>query len=125
MGTFSRPFEGTVRIIADLDTGLVRLTRGVAGSTLTASDADAIVTKAIESAKKHKLALDKWSFFIPDVNDKLAKDDKKLPVASVEKALKNGFKPFLRAVKWGQPRINILPAVETKTKASSNIIEIA
>jgi hypothetical protein len=125
MATNSRPFVGTVRLIADLDSGLVKLTRGVAGSTLTADDADTIVAKAVETAKKHKLALDKWSFYVPEVNEKLAKDDKKLPVAAVEKAVKNGFKPFLRAVKWGQPRLNILPPVETKTKATSNIIEIA
>lgn len=126
MATFSRPFEGTVRIRLNPETGLVYLDRGVQGSTLTAADAELIATTVVEAATKHKAGLNRWTFYVRGESEKLGKDPAKpLPVAAVKKALKEGYKVSLKAVKWGKPSLWFTPADEAPKAKSSSIIDIA
>ena len=114
-----RTFSGTVRVRLDTEAGRVFLDRGVAGSTLTADDATKIVTIAVEAAKTHKVALDRWSFYVKGESEKLPEDPKApLPAAVVAKALKENFKVSLRAVRFGKPAIWLLPDTPTPVKVS-------
>ncbi len=111
-----RTFEGTARVRFDVEANRVFLDRGIAGSTLTASDVDRIVEVAVEAATKQKAGLCRWSFYVAEASEKLAKDAKVISPVAVTKALKAGFKATLVAAKWGKPAVWITPAM-TSTKA--------
>jgi hypothetical protein len=122
--TMARIYEGTVRIIVHPVKG-VQLTRGVKGSTLTAADADKIASLMVDAAKQHKVGIDRWSFYIPEVNQKLATDDKHVPLSKAQAAIKDdGYSVALGVGNWGSPKLIVAPKV-TSTKKQSNIIEIA
>lgn len=126
MATFSRPFEGTVRIRLNAETNTLFLDRGVQGSTLTAADANEIANTVMEAATKHKAGLNRWTFYVRGESEKLGKDpDKQLPVAALKKALKEGYKVTLRAVKWGKPSLWLVPADEVKPAKSTKFVDIA
>ena len=116
-----RNFEGTLRIRLHADKGIT-LDRGVKESTLTAGDAAQIAVIMVEAAANNKVGIDRWSLYIPEVSEKLAKDDKQLPVAKVTAALKNpNNEVTISAAKFGLPRMVIAPKVTTVKKASKYI----
>ena len=119
-----RNYEGTLRIRLHADKGIT-LDRGVKDSTLTAADAAQIARIMVEAAAKHKVGIDRWSLYIPQVSEKLAKDDKQLPVSKVVAAMKDPNNDVtICAAKYGLPRINIAPKVTT-VKKTSKYVDIA
>jgi hypothetical protein len=119
-----RNYEGTVRIIVHPVKG-VQLTRGTAKSTLTAADVNQIASIMVEAAANNKVGIDRYSFYIPEVSQKLGVDDKQLPLSKAVAALKDtGNEVTLIAAKFGLPKLVVAPKVTT-TKKKSNIIEIA
>lgn len=111
-------FEGTLRIRSHAEKG-VMLDKGVETSTLTAADAVTVLSKAVAYADANKMGLDRWSFYIPEVSQKLAKDAKHVTVAQVKAALKAGNVPTIRTGNWGKPVMTIAhPVKQTSTKAS-------
>lgn len=117
-----RNFEGTVRVRIHPAKGLT-LDKGVSGSTLTAADAGTILTTSLEAAARHKVQLDRWSFYIPGVNEKLGKTDS-LKISDVQAAVKAGKTPRVRLGKFGKP-VLVLADEQTPTKRESKIIDIA
>jgi hypothetical protein len=116
-----RNFEGTLRVRLHADKGIT-LERGVKESTLTAADVGQIATIMVEAATKHKVGIDRWSLYIPEINEKLSKDDKTLPVAKVVAALNNpGNEVTLVAARFGLPKVVVAPKVTTIKKASKYI----
>jgi hypothetical protein len=114
-----RTFEGTLRVRFDAESNRVFLDRGIAGSTLTAADADKIAQVAIEAAIKNKAGLDRWSFYVKDASEKLPKDPKaKLDPKEAQKALKAGFKANVVLAKFGKPALWIVPEVQKQAKVS-------
>ena len=117
-----RNFEGTVRVRIHPSKG-VTLDRGVAGSTLTAADAERIIALAREAGAKHKVGFDRWSFYIPTVNEKLAKNEN-LSLKDIDAALKAGKTPKVRLGKFAKP-VLVLADDQAPTKRESKIIDIA
>lgn len=119
-----RNYEGTFRIRLHADKGIT-LDRGVSSSTLTAADVNKALELMLEHATKNKCGIDRWSLYIPEVSEKLSRDDKQLPVAKVKAAMKDPNNDVtLSAAKFGLPRINIAPKV-TVTKRQSKFVDIA
>jgi hypothetical protein len=75
--------------------------------TMDAGDADLAVSKAIELAKAHGVPLDRWSFYIAGVNEKLKREDKHLPVKELVKAVKNGYVATVEMGRYSHPRITL------------------
>jgi hypothetical protein len=126
MGTFARPFEGTVRIRLNAETNTLFLDRGVQGSTLTASDANEIAAKVVEAATKHKAGLNRWTFYVKGESEKLGSEsDAILPASAVAKALKAGYRVTLRAVKWGKPSLWLVPADDAPKAKTTKFVDIA
>lgn len=117
-----RNFEGTVRVRIHATKGLM-LDKGVSGSTLTAADAEKILDMSLGAAAKHKVEFDRWSFYIPGVNEKLGKSDN-LTLKDVQTAAKAGKTPRVRLGKFGKP-VLVLADEQAPTKRQSKIIDIA
>lgn len=121
-----RSFEGTVRVRLNAEKGCVTLARGVKGSTLTAADAEKIAEIAIEAATAHKVGLDRWAFYIPEVSEKLPKDPKAtLDPKAAAKAIKAGGKPTIGRDNWGNPKLRILPDTPSSKAKVSKYVDIA
>lgn len=120
-------YEGTVRVRLHPVKGIT-LDVGVAGSTLTATDAPAILTTMVEQSLERKVGIDRWSLYIPELAATMKADAKHITAAMV--------KPFLaeyaagkREVtltkgKWGKPRMLLALPLE-RTKKASAIIDLA
>ena len=108
-------YEGTYRIRFHADKGIL-LDKGAVDSTLTAADVDMALDKMLEAATKMKCGIDRWSLYIPEVSEKLTRDDKQLSVAKVKAALKEaGNTVEIHAAKFGKPRMVIgKPSAVTK-----------
>lgn len=75
--------------------------------TMDAGDADKAVSKAIEFGTNLARPLDRWSFYIAGVNEKLDKKDKHLPVKALVKAVKDGFVATVEMGKFSHPRVTM------------------
>jgi len=75
--------------------------------TMDAMDADKAVGIAIEYSTKQGIPLDRWSFYVVGVNEKLAKADKHLPVKALKKAVKDGWEATVEMGKYSHPRITL------------------
>ena len=89
-----------------------------------ASNAVQALPEWLEAAKKAESGLDRYCFYIPEVSQKLPKDAVTLPVAAVEKALKDGFTATVRVGNFGIPKIVIAPPVTITTKVKSTRIDL-
>jgi len=120
-----RAFEGTVRVRLNAEKGTVILDRGIESSTLTAADAEKILSLAIEAGQSRAFDLDRWSFFVPELSNKLGKTANGLDPKQVLKAMKvKGTEVRLRAGKWGKP-VMVIAAPQTGAKRESKYIDIA
>ena len=108
-------YEGTFRIRHHADKGIC-IDRGAVDSTLTAADVDMALDKMLEAATKLKCGIDRWSLYIPEVSEKLSRDDKQISVAKVKAALvEAGNNVEIHADKFGKPRMVIgKPTMVTK-----------
>ena len=118
----TRIFEGRFDVRLNKETGVINLAKAVAGK-YSAEDAETVIATVIEGAKKHKVTVDRWSFYIKDVNQTL-KDGENLKPAQLEKAMKAGFKPVIKAGKWGKPRLDLVNPVQQVGKQSDNIVTL-
>ena len=116
-------YEGTLRIRFNPEKNFVMLDRGIQSSTLTPDEAESILDIMVEAADERKCGIDRWSLYIPEVSEKLAKTAVVIPTTSVKKALKDGNKPFIRAGKWGKPQI-VLGSPVTSPKRVSKFVDI-
>ena len=117
-------YEGTFRIRHHADKGIT-LDRGIAASTLTAADADKALEVMLENATKLKCGFDRWTLYIPGVNEKLAKGDKQISVAKVKAALKeDGNVVELHRGKYGLPKM-VISAPTVVTKRVSKFTDLA
>jgi hypothetical protein len=118
-----RNFEGTVRVRIHPEKG-VMLDKGVAGSTLTAADADKILALAIGAARQHKITqFNRWSFYIPKVNEALPEGALHITLKDLENAKGTAR---LRSGRWQMPVLVVADAAEqTPTARKSKIIDIA
>ena len=87
-------YSGTVNVRLH-DTKGVTVTRGNKEATATAADVEQILNVAIEAAAANNTGLCRYCFYIPGVNEKLARDAKQIPLAKVKAAIKEGLKPLL------------------------------
>jgi len=115
-------FEGKVRIRLHPAKGIT-LDRGIESSTLTAADAGQILDTMVAAADKHKVGIDRWSLYIPELAEKIAKDDKQLPVAKVKAYMDGTREPVLTVGKFATPRLVLASPV--KTVKQSKIVDIA
>jgi len=104
-------FEGNVDVIFHPEKG-VSIQRG---EDFNASEATELLETMISGAKDAKAGIDRWSLYIPEVSQTLARDAKQVPLAKVSKALKDGHEPTLTVGKWGKPRLVLAAPVTTKT----------
>ena len=122
-----RNYEGTFRIRFNSEKPQrgVYIERGVSTSTLTAADVNRALELMMEHAAKNKCGIDRWSLYIPEINDNMKPEETQVPVSKVKAFLKDPSKEVrLVAANWGKPRINIVGKV-TSTKKQSSIIDIA
>ena len=113
-------FEGNVDVIFHPEKG-VSLQRG---EDFNASESEEILETMISGAKSNKAGIDRWTLYIPEVSQTLARDSKQIPLAKVTKALKDGHEPTLTVGKWGKPRIVLAAPVTTKA-STRKITKIA
>jgi hypothetical protein len=117
-------YEGTFRIRHHADKGIT-LDRGIAGSTLTAADVNLAMDKMLEAASSLKCGFDRWTLYIPGVNEKLGKDDKQVSAAKVKAALKEaGNVVELHRGKYGIPKM-VIGKETIVTKRVSKFQDIA
>lgn len=118
-------FRGTFRASIDTRKGvsMLFLARDVNGK-YDASNAVQALPEWLAAAKKAESGLDRYCFYIPEVSQKLPKDAVTLPVAAVEKALKDGFTATVRVGNFGIPKIVIAPPVTITTKVKSTRIDL-
>lgn len=115
-------YEGTVRIRLHPKKGIT-LDKGNDTSTLTAGDAEQILTTMVSAAKQHKVGIDRWSLYIPELAAKLAKDAAQIPPAKVESFMDGSKTAVVTTDKFGKPRL--LLAAPIKTVRKSAIVDIA
>jgi hypothetical protein len=118
-----RNFEGTVRVRIHPVKGLM-LDKGVSGSTLTAADAAKVLSIALDAADKQKVGFDRWSFYLPGINEKLKKEVKTIPSKVVAEAVKEGAWPMIRAGKFSNP-VMVIAKPTGEVKRESKIVDIA
>jgi hypothetical protein len=100
-------YEGTFRIRYHADKGIT-LDRGNEQSTLTAADVNKAMEIMVDNATKLKCGFDRWSLYIPGVNETLGKDDKQLPLSKVKAALKEADNVVeLHRGKFAKPKMVI------------------
>jgi hypothetical protein len=116
----TRIFEGRFNIRLNTETGVISLAKATDGN-YTAEAADWLVETILTGAKKHKADLDRWSFYIKDVNQKLAEGEN-LKASELQKAVKAGFKPVIKAGKWGKPRLDMVNPEAPSAKQNDNIV---
>ena len=79
----------------------------------------------LAAAKTHGVGCCRWTFYIPEVSQKLAKGDTTMPVAVVEKAIKDGAVPYVSLGGFGQPRITLAkPDTAKATKVAKPAVEV-
>jgi hypothetical protein len=115
-------FRGTFRasIAAKKGVQMLLLARDINGK-YSAENALEALPQWIEAAKKAKVPLCKWSFYIPEYNQKVAGET--IPVEAVEKALKDGLVPYMGVGYYGSPKVSFISPVTT-TKVKSNRIDL-
>jgi topoisomerase IA-like protein len=116
----TRIFEGRFNVRLNNETKVISLAKATDGK-YSAQDAETVIATIIEGAKKHKATADRWSFYIKDVNQTL-KDGENLKPAQLEKAVKAGFKPVIKAGKWGKPRLDMVNPEAPTAKQNDNIV---
>jgi len=117
-------FEGTFRIRLHDDKGIT-FDRGISTSTLTAADVNKALEVALEHATKNKCGFDRWTLYIPGVNEKLQASDKQISVAKVKAALKEpGNVVELHRGKFGLPKV-IIASPTKVTKRVSKFQDLA
>lgn len=117
----TRIFEGRFNILMDKEAGAIKLAKAAEGKYV-AADAAKVAKVIAEAATKHKVGLDRWSFYIKGVSQELG-DSKVLPAAKFAKALKAGHEPVIKAGKWGKPRLDLVnPDAPATTKQNDNIV---
>ena len=116
----TRIFEGRFNVRLDKEAGAISLAKATDGK-FTAGDAEAVAKLAVEAAKKHKAGLDRWSFYIKGVNQELG-EAKTLKATELEKALKAGHQPIVKAGKWGKPRLDMVNPEAPSAKQNDNIV---
>ena len=104
----TRIFEGRFNVKFDKGTKVISLAKAVDGK-YSAQDADAVAKLVVDAGKANKGSVDRWSFYIKDVNQKL-KDGENLKPAELEKAL------------WGKPRLDLVNPASPTTKQNDNIV---
>jgi hypothetical protein len=90
--------------------------------TMDAGDADLAVSKSIELAGAHGVSLDRWSFYIAGVSEKLDKADKHLPVKALKKAVKDGFVATVEMGKFSHPRITLRDPQAVVARTSTVVV---
>ena len=115
-------YEGKIRIRRHPDKGIM-LSPGVESSTLTAADAPEILIRMVAAAEQHKVGIDRWSLYIPEVALKMGKDEKQIPVAKVKAYLTTDREPVVTLGKFASPRMVLASPV--KVVKESKIIDIA
>jgi len=109
-------YEGNFDVEVNAKTKLIQFKLNKDGSgKYTADDADAILDAALVYVADNPAEVagfNRWDFFIPDVNEKLAKATKVLPVSKVKDAVKAGMTPYIGVGKWGKPRMTIASPVD-------------
>lgn len=115
-------FEGKVKVRLHPVKGII-LAKGDESSTLTATDAGKILDTMVSAAEKHKVGIDRWSLYIPEVAAKMSKDDKQISVPKVKAYMDGTREPVLTLGKFGAPRMIL--AFPTKVVRESKIIDIA
>lgn len=120
----AKSYEGNFDVRVNPTTNLVEFLVNRDGSgKYTAADAELALSNIIDYASANKLSLNRWDFYIPDVNQTIAKDDKALPLAKVLKAIKDGYVPTIGLGKWGKPKMTIAsPVKHTVVKATAILI---
>ena len=82
----------------------------------TASDALVVMVAAVKAAKKNKIALNKWSFYIPEVSANLPKLDRDDPQRNliplnkldyISKLLDEEVTVTCTLARYGKPKINL------------------
>jgi ribonuclease I len=117
-------FEGTLKIRLHPVKGIT-LSKGDSNSTLTADDAASILKKMVSAAETHKVGIDRWSLYIPEVALSMTKDVKQLTLKQIKPFLEGtNHVPTVTQDRFKNPRL-VLAAPMTVTKRKSNIIDIA
>jgi hypothetical protein len=94
------------------------LDRGNKTSTLTAQDAPEVLTQALAACKEHKAKLDRWTFYVPEIADKLPKTAKLLdPKAVAAIADRDDVEIKLTLGKFGKPRLVVAKPLAGKRKS--------
>lgn len=116
-------YQGAFNVVVDKESKLINLSKSAAGK-YTADNADAALQAAVEFASKNKeYGFNRWDFYIPDVNQTLDYNDKRLPANKVIKAIKDGFVPTVVSQKWGKPKMVIAsPIKSTAAKVTSKVL---
>lgn len=120
----AKNFEGRFDIRVNPTNNLIEFVTNRDGTgKYTADDAQQALANVIDYASANKLSLNRWDFYIPDVNQTIAKDSKALPLAKVTKAIKDGYVPTMGVGKWGKPKMTIAsPVKHTVAKATAILI---
>jgi len=120
----AKNYEGTFNARVNPNTNLVELVASRDGTgKYNADDAELALSNIIDYASANKLSLNRWDFYIPEVNQTIAKDSKALPLTKVLKAIKDGYVPTIGVGKWGKPKMTIAsPVKHTVAKATAILI---
>lgn len=118
-------YEATLRVRLNPESATVFLDRGIKTSTLTASDAEEVLALALKSCKDHGARLDRWTFYVPGLNEKLkgAKDTLD-PKAVAKVADEDGSEIRITLGKFGKPKM-IIGQPLTPNKRKSKFIDLA
>lgn len=79
-------FEGTLRVRFHPVKNMVFLDEGDKDSTLTAADAESVLSKALEAAEARGATMCRYSFYVPKVSEGIPKEIKTISAAEVRKA---------------------------------------
>jgi len=118
-------YQGAFDIKADSDSKMISLSKSASGK-YTSDTINEAMTSVLEFISKNKgYAFNRWDFYVPDVNQKLDFNDKRLPTDKVIKAFKDGFIPTVALQRFGKPKVIIASPVKTtsgKAKAKTNTV---
>lgn len=103
-------FEGTLRVRFHPTKNMVFLEAGDRDSTLTAADAEVVLSKAMEAAEARGAALCRYSFYVPEVSEMIPLDVKTIPVAWVRSAANvKGRVVGITLGRFKKPRLTVAP----------------
>lgn len=117
----AKNFEGRFNVVVNPKSNLIEF-KVAADGKYTAEDAELCLTNIVEYAVPNKVNVNRWDFYIPDVNQLLPKDTKELPISKVTKAIKDGYVPTISAGKWGKPKMTIASPVKTTATKTAAIM---